>query len=89
MKEKVKDAKDHWAREKSKLIDKMNAAPKFAWRAAQEVMAGIGGHMTNPKTMRFRRTNGELATNPQENMEVLEPHLRKVFNTQRPRFASS
>ena len=33
--------------------------------------------------MAFRRSDGNLAQNDEENMEVLEPHFMKVFNMKR------
>ncbi|KAL7527281.1 hypothetical protein ACHAXR_003829, partial [Thalassiosira sp. AJA248-18] len=34
--------------------------------------------------MAMKRSNGDLNTNDDENMEVMQPHFQRVFNNHRP-----
>jgi hypothetical protein len=39
--------------------------------------------------MKFKRANGSLAANPQENAEAVESHFTKVLNSEHPTLANA
>jgi hypothetical protein len=66
------------------MVNDINITPKEAWKAAYEIRDGVKGHHKNPIVMKFRKSNGQIATNPIENAKVVEDHFTKVFNSKRP-----
>ena len=85
LKGKIADAKADWARKIAEKIHGMNTAPKKAWKAAYELMAGLLGHSKKHITMSLRMEDGRRATNGKENLSVAVPHFHKQFNMQRHR----
>ena len=70
LKGKVKDAKASWSRNMAEKVHGMNIAPKKAWKAAYELMAGLLGHSKKHITMSLRMEDGRRATNGKENLSV-------------------
>ena len=61
----------------------MDFNPGVAWESVKLLSKGQSAHHKKPKTMAFRRSDGSLAQNDEEQMEVLETHFQKVFNNKR------
>jgi hypothetical protein len=54
--------------------------PKRAWDVIREIQEGLQGHHRSPQIMKMELPDGSLATNDEQNANVFEPHLTKVFN---------
>jgi hypothetical protein len=89
VKDRTEIAKSIWAKKLGEKVNHVNVTPKQAWEAAYEIKDGVKGHHTHPIAMKFRRANGSLAANPQENAEAVEAHFTKVLNSERPTLANA
>ena len=72
-----------YAQELAEKISNLNFNPHVGWISVYTLAEGESGHHKKPKTMAFRKSDGNLAQNDEENMEVLEPHFMKVLNMKR------
>ena len=70
-------------------IREMNMFPGEAWKAAREVTTRDSCHHNKPTNIKIRMKNGELASNNEQNIEVFEEHLSKVYNNKREQFADA
>ena len=68
-------AYEKYAQDLAEKISNMNFNPHAGWISVYTLAEGEAGHHKKPKTMAFMKSNGVLAQNDGENMEVLEPHL--------------
>jgi len=76
-------AKANRSRKKANLIHKVCQTPRQAWQAIKMLIAGDNCHHNKPLAMQMKTKNGELVSNDKQNMEVVEEHLSKVYNTKR------
>jgi hypothetical protein len=67
VKDRTEIAKSIWAKKLGEKVNHVNVTPKQAWEAAYEIKDGVKGHHTHPIAMKFKKANGSLAANPQEN----------------------
>ena len=87
--DKIAIAKANWNHKQSDLIHQMCKYPSQAWEASFRLAKGDYSHHRKPVTMKMRMKNGELATNPKQNMEVVEEHLSAVYNDSKNRCADA
>ncbi|KAL7525760.1 hypothetical protein ACHAXR_003162, partial [Thalassiosira sp. AJA248-18] len=82
--DKVILAKSKWYAHLCEKIHDMSMNPRLAWEYIKILTGGESAHHRKTKNMAMKRSNGNLATNDDENMEVMQPHFQKVFNNHRP-----
>ena len=87
--DKIAIAKANWNQKQSNLIHQMCKFPSQAWEASFRLAKGDYSHHWKPVTMKMRMKNGELATNPKQNLEVEEEHLSAVYNDRKDRCADA
>ena len=83
-KDRTELAKKCWAIKLGNEVNELNVTPKQAWQAAYEIRDGVKGHHTTPAPKIFKDVNGKLATTKEENINNVETHFTKVFNSTRP-----
>ena len=71
VKDKIAIANANWNRKQSNLIHQMCKFLSQAWESSFCLVKGDYSHRRKPFTMKMRMKNGELATNPKQNMEVV------------------
>ena len=76
-------AKERCAQDNAEGIHSIDFNPGIAWESVKLLSKGQSAHHKKPKTTVFRRSDGGLAQNDKEQMEVLEDHFQKVFNNKR------
>ena len=77
-------AKHKWALALGNEANNLNVTPKQAWQAAYEIRDGVKGHHTTPAPKIFKNSEGVLASSKQENVNNVETHFTRVFNSTRP-----
>ena len=77
-------AKHKWALALGNEANNLNVTPKQAWKAAYEIRDGVKGHHTTPAPKIFKNSEGVLASSKQENVNNVETHFTRVFNSTRP-----
>ena len=80
----VRRAKQVWLEERLLRIEGHGDGgapinPADAWKAMDEIERGLG-ELNAPTTVPLRDREGELATTPQQNLEILRDHFFGVFN---------
>ena len=70
-------AEESLAQDHAERIHSMDFNPGFTWRSVEILAKGQSPHHKKHKTMAFRRSDGGLAQNDEEQMEVLEAHFSK------------
>ena len=89
VKDKISIAKANWQRKQADIIHQMCKFPSQAWEASFWLAKGEYSHYRKSVTLRMRMENGELATNPKQNMEVVKKHLSAVYNNSKDRYADA
>ena len=77
-------AKAKWSAHQAERIHNMRFNPKDAWKAVKVLIVGKESNHLKPVVMRLRQPTGKLATSDAENVNIMPPHLEKVFKAQRP-----
>lgn len=72
--------KERLAQDHAERIHSMDFNPGVAGDSVKLLAKGQSAHHKNPKTMAFRQSNGSLAQDDNEQMELLDDHFQKVFN---------
>ena len=83
-KDRSEIAKNKWARKLGNEINCLNMSPRQAWQAAYEIRDGVRGHHTTPSPKIFKNAEGILASSKEENVQNVNTHFTKVFNSTRP-----
>ncbi|KAL7524551.1 hypothetical protein ACHAXR_000620, partial [Thalassiosira sp. AJA248-18] len=82
--DKVILAKSRWYAHLCEKIHNMSMNPRLAWEYIKILTKGESAQKRKTKNMAMKRSNGDLATNDDENIEVMQPHFQRVFNNHRP-----
>ena len=80
----VELAKAHWYKGVCGKIHKMNMDLRLALENIRILTGGKTAHHTTNINMSIRLENGELASNPRENMTVFGAHFHKVLENHQP-----
>jgi len=80
----VELAKAHWYKGVCGKIHKMNMDLRLASENIRILTGGKTAHHTTNINMSIRLENGELASNPRENMSVFGAHFHKVLENHQP-----